>query len=303
MRFADVLRDLEERDERRIVPGLERIRAVAELMGDPHLTYPTVHVAGTNGKTTTARAFAASEVRLDQDRAALVAAQTDPRIVLDGEYPRLLDEYQLVDGLWEAVRGRIDDLGKRGLFLLTGSAAPDEDGVLHTGARRIAPVRMRTMSFLERGLSSGEVSVGSLLDGHSAPTRPRGIAVAEEPLLEPLRTDPERARLARSRSAQYFNAHPFLSGAAVGALARAELDGEPGERILRMRTALSGPLGALGAHGRNRHASLFGIIKDAAHARVAGSSGTFRYDPIVLSEFRHSRRNRWLLPAQAGRCG
>ncbi|HEV8151161.1 MAG TPA: PTS system mannose/fructose/sorbose family transporter subunit IID, partial [Gemmatimonadales bacterium] len=73
-----------------------------------------------------------------------------------------------------------------------------------------------------------------------------GIAVAEEPLLEPLAAAPERARAARARSAQYFNAHPFLAGAAVGALAKAELDGEPGERILRLRTALSGPLGALG---------------------------------------------------------
>lgn len=73
-----------------------------------------------------------------------------------------------------------------------------------------------------------------------------GIAVAEEPLLEPLAADPDRARVARGRSAQYFNAHPFLAGAAVGALAKAELDGEPGERILRLRTALSGPLGALG---------------------------------------------------------
>ncbi len=73
-----------------------------------------------------------------------------------------------------------------------------------------------------------------------------GIAVAMEPLLEPLHQYPERARAARARSAQYFNAHPFLAGAAVGSLARAELDGEPGERILRLRTALSGPLGALG---------------------------------------------------------
>ncbi len=73
-----------------------------------------------------------------------------------------------------------------------------------------------------------------------------GVAVAEEPLLEPLRDDDARARAARGRSAQYFNAHPFMAGIAVGALARAELDGEPGERILRLRTALSGPLGALG---------------------------------------------------------
>jgi len=73
-----------------------------------------------------------------------------------------------------------------------------------------------------------------------------GFAVAEEPLLEPLRHDAGRAREARGRSAQYFNAHPFLAGIAVGAMAKAEVDGEPEERILRLRTALSGPLGALG---------------------------------------------------------
>ncbi|HLB54867.1 MAG TPA: PTS system mannose/fructose/sorbose family transporter subunit IID [Gemmatimonadales bacterium] len=73
-----------------------------------------------------------------------------------------------------------------------------------------------------------------------------GIAVAQEPLLEPLGKDSERARAARARSAQYFNAHPFLAGIAVGALSRAELDGEEGNRILRLRAALSGPLGALG---------------------------------------------------------
>ncbi len=72
-----------------------------------------------------------------------------------------------------------------------------------------------------------------------------GIGVASEPLLEPLQ-DEAQAREARSRSVQYFNAHPYLGGVAAGALARAELEGEPGERILRLRTALSGPLGALG---------------------------------------------------------
>jgi predicted AAA+ superfamily ATPase len=131
------------------------------------------------GKTTTARAFAASEVRLDQDRAALTAARTDPRLVLDGEHPRLIDEYQLAEGMWNAVRGRIDDLGEKGLFLLTGSATPELDQVSHSGARRIAPVAMRTMTLLERGLSSGAVSIGSLLDGAAAPAGADRIGVAE----------------------------------------------------------------------------------------------------------------------------
>lgn len=131
------------------------------------------------GKTTTASAFAASEVRLDRDRAALTAAQTDPRLVLDGEFPRLIDEYQLADGMWNAVRGRIDDLGEKGLFLLTGSATPEADQVSHSGARRIAPVTMRTMSLRERGISSGDLSLGPLLDGLPASERSRTVSVSE----------------------------------------------------------------------------------------------------------------------------
>ena len=119
--------------------------------------------AKATGKTTLARKFAASEVRLDQNRATLTAARADPALVLDGPSPRLIDEYQLVEGLWEAVRGRIDDAQSKGLFLLTGSSALDDTQMLHTGARRIAPVRLGTLSFHERGLSSGSLSIGSLM--------------------------------------------------------------------------------------------------------------------------------------------
>jgi uncharacterized protein len=148
-----------------------RTRIIEQAISGRLRTHGAVLVTGPKavGKTTTARQFAASEVRLDQDRASLVAARTDPRLVLDGASPRLLDEYQLVRGLWEAVRGRIDDRGEKGLFLLTGSSTPDEDQQLHTGARRIAPVSMRTLTLLERGLSSGAVSVRGLLDGAAAP--------------------------------------------------------------------------------------------------------------------------------------
>lgn len=73
-----------------------------------------------------------------------------------------------------------------------------------------------------------------------------GLGVATAPLLAPLKDEPERMRQARGRSVQHFNAHPFLAGAAAGALARAELDRESGDRILRLRAALSGPLGSLG---------------------------------------------------------
>lgn len=75
-----------------------------------------------------------------------------------------------------------------------------------------------------------------------------GFAHAIEPLLRPLRERDGGARYreALARHAQFFNAHPYVASLAVGAAARAELDGEPPERIERMRTALCGPLGALG---------------------------------------------------------
>lgn len=131
------------------------------------------------GKTTTARRFAASEVRLDRDPAALAAARADPRLVLDGATPRLIDEYHLADGLWNAVRGRVDDLGDKGLFLLTGSSTPEDDPTSHSGARRIAPVAMRTLTLLERGLSSGAVSVRALLEGDAVAAPAPGLDVSQ----------------------------------------------------------------------------------------------------------------------------
>lgn len=158
-----------------------RPRIVEPLVAARLRTHGAVLLTGAKavGKTTTGRGFAASEVRLDQDRAALTAAQTDPRLVLDGKRPRLIDEYQLVDGIWNAVRGRVDDLGGKGHFILTGSATPEEDPTSHTGVRRIAPVVMRTMTLLERGLSTGRVSVGSLLDGTVPEGGPHSFTVTD----------------------------------------------------------------------------------------------------------------------------
>ena len=73
-----------------------------------------------------------------------------------------------------------------------------------------------------------------------------GVGFASLPLLEPLRADPARYRAAVGRASEYFNAHPYLTGIAVGAAARAEIDGVPGATIQRLKTALAGPLGSLG---------------------------------------------------------
>ena len=73
-----------------------------------------------------------------------------------------------------------------------------------------------------------------------------GMGYASAPLLAPLARDPSCHRAALARAAEFFNANPYLAGIAVGAAARAELDGAPGPTVQRLRTALCGPLGSLG---------------------------------------------------------
>ncbi len=120
-----------------------------------------------SGKTATAREVAASEVSFDVDAAAREAVLIDPRIVLEGDSPRLLDEWQVAPDIWNHVRRAADLEPSMGRFILTGSAIPTDDIVRHTGAGRIARMRMRTMSLFEQKHATGEVSLGELLAGSS----------------------------------------------------------------------------------------------------------------------------------------
>ncbi len=96
-------------------------------------------------------------------------AEMSPAIVLDGEKPRLIDEWQEVPPLWDAVRYKVDQSSTKGQFILTGSATPNHKGIMHSGAGRIARLRMRTMSLFESGDSSGTVSLKDLCDGKLTP--------------------------------------------------------------------------------------------------------------------------------------
>jgi len=111
----------------------------------------------------------------------LAQAETNIKELLDGERPRLIDEWQIVPKFWDAVRFAVDHLDGWGHFILTGSAVPpDENGnkakndvrnkILHSGTGRIARVRMRTMSLWESGDSSGSVSLGELFANGKADT-------------------------------------------------------------------------------------------------------------------------------------
>ena len=120
------------------------------------------------GKTTTARQVAASEILMDVDPGVPNAMAVDPRLLLEGHPPRLIDEWQVHPAIWNHVRRAVDDRPGPGHFILTGSAIPRDDVTRHTGAGRINRLRLRPMSLVESGHSTGDVSVGRMLQGRIA---------------------------------------------------------------------------------------------------------------------------------------
>ncbi|MBP5659632.1 MAG: ATP-binding protein [Paludibacteraceae bacterium] len=117
------------------------------------------------GKTTTGLHQANSAVFLqDEDNAAYYQrmASTKPSLLLQGETPRLIDEWQDALVLWNAVRFEVDQRRRMGQFILTGSAVPVDDEHRHTGTGRIAKLRMRPMTLWESGESNGSVSLAEL---------------------------------------------------------------------------------------------------------------------------------------------
>ena len=120
------------------------------------------------GKTWTALNHANSVVYIldpENEYANRESARLNPASILTGDRPLLVDEWQEVPGIWDAVRFASDRTKEKGLYLLTGSVTPREDGYVHSGAGRIGRIRMRTMSLFESGDSSGAVSLSELFSG------------------------------------------------------------------------------------------------------------------------------------------
>ena len=123
------------------------------------------------GKTRTAKERAASFLFMqDPDHTAsyLMAADAKPSLLLRGEVPRLIDEWQLAPVLWDAVRFAVDERGVAGQFIMTGSAVPTDNAMRHTGTGRISRMMMRPMSLYESLESSGDVSLKDLFDNDCA---------------------------------------------------------------------------------------------------------------------------------------
>ena len=118
------------------------------------------------GKTMTGLAHVSSYTLLDTPEAQM-AAEVDPRLLLAGASPRLLDEWQIVPQIWNLARRKVDFSPEPGRFILTGSAVPATDPIRHTGAARFIRVRQRTMTWAEKGgcLNDDGVSLRALFDG------------------------------------------------------------------------------------------------------------------------------------------
>ncbi len=120
------------------------------------------------GKTSTAAHASRSILFMqDPDKALMYKemADTKPSLLLQGENPRLLDEWQTSPVLWDAVRFEVDRRGLAGQFILTGSAVPDDNVTAHTGTGRFARILMRPMSLYESKESNGKVSLADLFAG------------------------------------------------------------------------------------------------------------------------------------------
>jgi predicted AAA+ superfamily ATPase len=121
-----------------------------------------------SGKTSTAANVAKSTLFMqdpDNARSYQQIADTKPSLLLKGENPRLIDEWQMSPVLWDAVRYEVDKRGQTGQFILTGSAVPADNLTAHTGTGRFARILMRPMSLYESKESNGTVSLADLFDG------------------------------------------------------------------------------------------------------------------------------------------
>lgn len=147
-----------------------RKRLADEVLKDKLEASGAVLVEGAKwcGKTTTSKQIAKSVLYMQepaQKKQNLLMADTNPSLLLQGDAPRLIDEWQLAPKLWDAVRFEVDQRDDFGQFILTGSAVPpDTSEISHSGTGRISRMLMRPMSLFESGESSGSVSLEGLFN-------------------------------------------------------------------------------------------------------------------------------------------
>ena len=149
-------------------------RIIDQIISEHLSDFAAIHIRGPKwcGKTYTSEYFANSEIKLNTksqreefDRMYLA----NPKLFLEGEKPRLIDEWQLYPAIWDEVKNYVDETHLKNQFILTGSFSPKAGSTNHTGAMRIVKIDMTTMTLFESGDSTGEVSLKELFENPNKP--------------------------------------------------------------------------------------------------------------------------------------
>lgn len=200
------------------------------------------------GKTTTAEQQAKSILYMDDPDTMiqnLQLAETNIKRLLQGDTPRLIDEWQIAPQLWDAVRFETDHRKNDGLFMLTGSAVPADDSKIHhTGAGRFAWLTMRPMSLWESGESSGDVSLGELfshpekVDGANS-LKMENVAFAICRGGWPKSVNKKTAKAALSQVKEYFEA---ITRSDISRVDGVDRDQHRAKRLMRSYARLQGTM-------------------------------------------------------------
>ncbi len=151
-----------------LTPDGYRARLIDSVVDQYLQAFGAINIRGPKycGKTWTSRNHACSEVALQSKESfgLIELYKADPSLTLEGEPPHLIDEWQDVPAIWDAVRDDVDRNPSKGRYILCGSSTPLKESTKHTGVGRIGDINMRTMSLFESGDSDGSVSLHSLFD-------------------------------------------------------------------------------------------------------------------------------------------
>lgn len=197
------------------------------------------------GKTTCAEQKAKSIVYMNDPKKSsmyMQLAKMSPQTLLEGESPKLIDEWQLAPSLWDTIRFEVDHRDGEGFFILTGSAVPAKtDDIWHTGTGRFARIKMRPMSLWESEDSTGIISLGALFNG-SAQT-----AITDEKSLEDMaflvcRGGWPKATMQKKEAAleRVFDYYDAVVNADISRVDNVERDAERTKRLMRSYARFQG---------------------------------------------------------------
>ena len=197
------------------------------------------------GKTTSAEQKAKSVIYMNDPKKSsmyMQLAKMSPQTLLEGETPKLIDEWQLTPSLWDTIRFEVDHRDGEGFFILTGSAVPAKtDEIWHTGTGRFARIKMRPMSLWESEDSTGTISLAALFNG-SAQT-----AITDEKRLEDIafllcrggwpKATLQKKEVALERVFDYYDA---VVNADISRVDNVERDAERTKRLMRSYARFQG---------------------------------------------------------------